>query len=119
MLSLCVTAGSATVGAEELPKAAPKDVGLSAEKLDGIKTFVEGLVDKKQTAGVVVLVARHGKVAYLESFGKLDTDAGTPMRQDAIFRIYSMSKPITSVAALILLDEGKFQLDDPASKYLP
>jgi CubicO group peptidase (beta-lactamase class C family) len=76
-------------------------------------------LDKNQTAGVVVLVARHGKVAYLESFGKMNVEAGKPMEQEAIFRIYSMTKPITTVAALMLFEEGKFKLDDAVSKYLP
>lgn len=116
-LCSCLLASPAFAG--ELRRAEPKDVGLSSPKLEGIKSFVEGLIDKKQAAGAVVLVARHGKVAYLESFGKADIEAGTPLKPDAIFRIYSMSKPITSVAALILYDEGKFQLDDPVSKYLP
>jgi CubicO group peptidase (beta-lactamase class C family) len=105
--------------AEELPLAAPKDVGLSAEKLARVKTLVQGAVDKNQTAGVVVLIARRGKVAYLEAFGKLNASTGEPMPLDAIFRIHSMTKPITTVAALLLYDEGKFQLDEPVSKYLP
>ena len=107
------------VRAEELPRATPKEVGLSADKLDRIKTVVQAAVDKSQTAGAVVLVARHGKVAYLESFGKMDVEAGRAMTPDAIFRIYSMTKPITTAAALILHEEGKIKLDDPVSQYLP
>jgi CubicO group peptidase (beta-lactamase class C family) len=108
-----------TARAEELPRAAPRDVGLSADKLDRVKSVIQAAVDKNQTAGVVVLVARHGKVAYLESFGKQDVEAGKPMPPDAVFRIHSMTKPITTAAALALHEEGKFQLDDPVSKYLP
>ncbi|QVL33988.1 beta-lactamase family protein [Telmatocola sphagniphila] len=104
---------------DELPQANPKDVGLSAEKLERVKTLVQGVVDKKQTAGVVVLIARHGKVAYLETFGKMNALTGQAMRPDAIFRIHSMSKPITTAAALLLYEEGKYKLDDPVSKYLP
>ncbi len=104
--------------AEELPLALPRDVGLSAEKLARVKTLVQGAVDKNQTVGVVVLIARRGKVAYLETFGKLNASTGQPMPPDAIFRIHSMSKPITTVAALLLFEEGRFKLDDPVAKYL-
>jgi CubicO group peptidase (beta-lactamase class C family) len=104
---------------EDLPRATPKEVGLSTDKLDRVKSVVQAAVDKKQTAGVVVLIARHGKVTYLESFGMMDVGAGKPMQPDAIFRIYSMTKPITTAAALVLFEEGKFKLDDPVSKYLP
>ncbi len=113
----CMSLGRAQ--AEELPLAMPRDVGLSAEKLARVKTIVQGAVDKNQTAGVVVLIARRGKVAYLETFGKLNASTGEPMPPDAIFRIHSMSKPITTAAALVLYEEGKFKLDDPVSKYLP
>jgi CubicO group peptidase (beta-lactamase class C family) len=108
-----------TVRAEELPRATPKEAGLSVDKLDQIKSVVQAAVDKNQTAGVVVLVARHGKIVYLESFGKMDVEAGKSMSPDAIFRIYSMTKPITTAAALLLYEEGKIKLDDPVSKYLP
>jgi CubicO group peptidase (beta-lactamase class C family) len=107
------------IQAEELPRVAPKDVGLSAEKLARVTTLVQAAVNKNQTAGVVVLIARHGKVAYLEAFGKLNASTVQPMPLDAIFRIHSMSKAITSAAALLLYDEGRFKLDDPVSKYLP
>jgi CubicO group peptidase (beta-lactamase class C family) len=105
--------------AEELPRAAPGDLGLSAEKLNRVKSVVQDMVDKQRTAGAVVLVARHGKVAQLDAVGKMDLATGAAMRTDAIFRIYSMSKPITSVATLMLYEEGKLKLDDPASRYLP
>src|SRR5262249_48689024 len=116
-LFVCIFLSAAC--AEELPRATPQEVGLSAEKLDRIRSVVQGAVDKNQTAGAVVLVARRGKVVRLEAIGKMDLQAGTPMRQDTIFRIYSMTKPITSVAALMLIEEGKFKLDDPVSEYLP
>jgi CubicO group peptidase (beta-lactamase class C family) len=107
------------VHAAEMPQVAPRDVGLSPEKLQKARSSVQAQVDKKRIAGAVVLVARHGKIAFLESFGKLDLKSGTPMRPDAIFRIYSMTKPITSVAALILVEQGKIKLDDPVGNYLP
>jgi CubicO group peptidase (beta-lactamase class C family) len=108
----------AHAGAEEIVRVTPQEMGLSAAKLDEVKTIVQTMVDKHQTAGAVVLVARRGKIVYLESIGKMDVATGKAMRPDAIFRIYSMTKPITSVAALILVDDGKLGLDDPVSKHL-
>jgi CubicO group peptidase (beta-lactamase class C family) len=80
---------------------------------------VEGLISQKKLAGATVLIARHGKVVYSKSFGKMDLEKNKPMRDDAIFRIYSMSKAIATTAALVLYDEGKLGLDDPVSKYIP
>jgi CubicO group peptidase (beta-lactamase class C family) len=94
-------------------------MGLAAGKLGQVKTVVQRLVDRHQTAGAVVLVARRGKVVLLESVGKMSAATAKPMRPDAIFRIYSMTKPITTVAALELADDGKLALDDPVSQYLP
>ena len=113
----CILLGGARAG--ELPQATPKDVGLSAAKLESVKTLVQSAVDKNQTAGAIVLIARRGEVAYLQTFGRLNARADKPMPQDAIFRIHSMTKPITTAAALLLYDEGKFKLDDPVSTYLP
>ena len=105
--------------AQDLPQASPAEVGLSPENLEKVKTAVQTAVDQKQTAGVVVAVARRGKLAMLEAFGKSDIAADKPMRPDAIFRIYSMTKPIVTVAAMQLVEEGKIKLDDPVSKYVP
>ncbi|HSC46378.1 MAG TPA: serine hydrolase domain-containing protein [Candidatus Acidoferrum sp.] len=105
--------------AQDLPTAKPESVGLSSERLERITSKVQQTIDDKRIAGAVTLVARHGKVAYFKSQGSLDREAGKPMRNDAIFRICSMSKPITSVAVMMLYEEGKFLLDDPISKYLP
>jgi len=103
----------------ELPLAAPGEVGLSAEKLERTRAAVQKLVDEKQVAGGVIVVARRGKVVQFETCGMMDIKAEKPMKRDTIFRIYSMSKPITSVAAMILYEEGKLKLDDPVSKYIP
>ena len=105
--------------AYELPTAAPESVGLSAEKLQEAQAAMQKLVDDKRIAGGVVVVARRGKVVQFETCGMMDIEAGKPMRRDTIFRFYSMSKPITSVAAMILYEEGKIKLDDPVSKYIP
>lgn len=117
LTSVCLFLGH--TGAEEIVPATPQEMGLSAAKLDQVKTIVQTMVDKQQTAGAIILVARRGKVVQLVSIGKMDTAKGKTMRPDAIFRIYSMTKPITSVAALLLADDGKLALDDPVSKYLP
>src|SRR5262245_23168011 len=93
--------------------------GLSADRLERIHQAMQAFLDRGDVAGVVALVARHGHVAYLDAQGFLDRDAKTPMRTDSIFRIASMTKPITSIAVMMLLEEGRFQLRDPVSKFLP
>src|SRR5579859_4074026 len=105
--------------AQELPAAKPEAVGLSPERLDRIGTAVAKSIDDKQIAGAVTVVVRHGKVAWLKAQGMQDREAGKPMPADALFRICSMTKPITSVAVMMLYEEGRFQLDDPISRYLP
>jgi CubicO group peptidase (beta-lactamase class C family) len=109
---------ASTTRADDMPPCKRDDVELSAEKLGRVKTIVQRAIDKGQTAGMVVLIARHGKVPYLEAFGQISASKGKPMTEDAIFRIYSMTKPITTVAALLLYEAGKFRLDDPVSSYL-
>jgi CubicO group peptidase (beta-lactamase class C family) len=105
--------------AQDLLTAKPETVGLSSERLERIGTTVQRSIDDKRIAGAVTLVVRHGKVAWFKSQGMMDREAGKTMRPDAMFRICSMSKPITSVAVMILYEEGRFLLDDPVSKYLP
>ena len=102
-----------------LPTAKPEEVGFSAERLDRVTEMLRANVEKREIPGAVLLVARHGKVAYFESVGFLDPQSRTAMTRDAIFRIYSMSKAITSVAAMTLFEEGRFILDEPVAKYLP
>ncbi len=104
--------------AAQLPMARPDSVGMDAKKLEDAREAVQKLIDDKQVAGAILLVARHGKVVELDALGYQDADAGKPMKTDTIVRIYSMSKPITTVAAMMLVEEGKLQLDDPVSKYL-
>lgn len=109
----------ATTQADELPRTAPADVGLRTDKLDAITARLRADVQNKSLPGAVVLVARQGRIAYLESFGARDPADDAPMTEDAIFRIYSMSKPVTVVAALTLVDAGKLKLDDPVDAHLP
>jgi CubicO group peptidase (beta-lactamase class C family) len=115
----CILILAATATAQELPNAKPETVGLSAERLERIGKAVQGSIDDKRIAGAVTLVMRHGQVAWFKAQGMQDREAGKPMRPDTIFRICSMSKPITSAAVMILYEEGHFLLEDPISKYLP
>jgi CubicO group peptidase (beta-lactamase class C family) len=96
-----------------------EDVGLSAERLKRISTTLQAGVEQSEIPGAVLLVARKGKVAYFESVGYRDREAKAPMSRDAIFRIASMTKPIVTVAAMILVEEGKLSLPAPVSRYLP
>jgi len=102
-----------------LPTARPEDVGLSAPALARLARVLEERVAARHIPGAVALVARHGKVAMHQAFGRLDPAAAAPMPPDAIFRIYSMTKPIVSVAAMMLWEQGRFLLSDPIANYLP
>jgi CubicO group peptidase (beta-lactamase class C family) len=103
---------------QELPTAKPEEVGLSAEKLARIGSALQALVDDQKVAGAITIVARRGKVAYFEAIGKRDAAADLPMERDTILRFYSMTKPITSVAIMMLIEDGKIGLDDPVAKHL-
>ena len=109
----------ATSVAQDLPSAKPESVGLSTERLGRIATVVQQSIADKRISGAVTLVVRHGQVAWFDAQGMADREAGKAMQRDAIFRICSMSKPITSTAVMMLYEEGKFLLEDPISKYLP
>ena len=100
-----------------LSRATPEAVGMSADRLARIRPVIEQYVKDGRIAGTVTLVMRNGKVAHLEAIG--NQSDGKPMREDAIFRIASMTKAVTSVAAMILHEEGRLPLSDPLSKYIP
>jgi len=103
-----------------LPKASqPEDVGFSSERLKRLTGVFQAEVEEGAIPGAVVLVARDGKIAYLEAFGFQDREKKLTMHTDAIFRLASLTKPVTSVAVMMLVEEGKIQLDDPVSVYLP
>jgi CubicO group peptidase (beta-lactamase class C family) len=105
---------------QDLPKLSrPEDVGFSSERLARITQFFQAEVDKGAVPGVVLLVARNGKVVYRQAVGYQDREKKIAMKPDAIFRIYSMTKPITTVAVMMLAEEGKIDLLAPASQYLP
>jgi CubicO group peptidase (beta-lactamase class C family) len=98
---------------------APEVAGFSSERLQRLNRLMQGYVDSGRIAGMVTMLAREGHVFHFERFGLANIESGKPMELDAICRIYSMTKPITSVAVMMLYEEGYFQLDDPVSKYIP
>jgi CubicO group peptidase (beta-lactamase class C family) len=104
---------------QELPTAKPEDVGVSPEKVQRLSSYMQSLADEGKIAGGVTLMARHGKVIHLKAVGMADLEERKPMQTDSIFRIASMTKPITSVAIMMLWEQGKLGLDDPVSKYVP
>ena len=116
-IALAVTAGSSY--AQLLEIAAPESVGFSSVGLEAVTANLQEHVDNGDIAGVVAAVARDGKIVYYKALGLLDIEQVTPMREDALFRIYSMTREITSVAVLQLYEQGKFKMDEPIQKYLP
>jgi len=110
---------ASNLNAKDLKVVSPESVGLSSERLSRIDKVMQEIIDQKKNAGMVVLIARHGSIAYHKAFGFADIESGTKMDTDRIFRLASMTKPITSVALLTLYEEGKFQLSDPLEKYIP
>ena len=110
---------AALVQAQGLPTAAPESVGMSSPKLAHIKEAFAQEVDKGNLPGVVVMVARRGKLVYSETVGFQNKEAGKALSKDAIFRIYSMTKPLVSVGAMMLIEDGKMQLNDAVSKFIP
>jgi CubicO group peptidase (beta-lactamase class C family) len=110
---------ASVAAAETLLSAKPEEVGFSSERLGRVTEMLRTNINAGEIPGAVLLIARRGKIAYFESLGLLDPQAKTPMPKDAFFRIYSMSKPITSVAAMMLFEEAKVALNEPATKYIP
>jgi len=111
--------GAAPLFAQVPSQVSPEQAGFSKERLARIRPQLERYVGENRLAGGTALIARHGKVIYFQTFGVMDQGSGKPMTENAIFRIYSMTKPIIAVAALTLYEEGKFSMLDPVSKYLP
>ncbi len=118
-LSACFIASAPSLQAADLPSASPQSQGLSAERLSRVRSLFQAEVDAGRMPGAVVLVARKGKIVQAEALGYQDKDAGKPMKRDAIFRAYSMTKPMVSVLTMMLVEEGKLQLTDPVSKFFP
>jgi CubicO group peptidase (beta-lactamase class C family) len=103
----------------DLAVASPESVGVSSERVHRIETAMKKLVDDKQVAGLVTLLERHGKVVAFNAAGQKDVRSGDPVQKDSIFRIYSMTKPLTGLAMMMLYEEGKWRIDDPVSRYIP
>jgi CubicO group peptidase (beta-lactamase class C family) len=97
----------------------PEEVGLSSTRLEHLRTVAQGYVDQGKLAGLITLVARRGRVAHFECYGMMDIEANKPMQPDTMFRIYSMTKPITCFALMMLIEGGRVLLNDPVSKFIP
>lgn len=110
---------TALLVAAAVPEGKPEQVGLSADRLHRIRETMQRHIAAHNIAGAVTLVARKGRVAHVETHGHMDVEANKAMSRDAIFRIWSMSKPVTGVAILMLVEEGKVRLNDPVSRFIP
>jgi CubicO group peptidase (beta-lactamase class C family) len=113
-LALCVQ-----LSGQVLPVAPPEQLGLSSDRIGQLDAVVQGYVDEGKVAGVVALIARGGQLAHLEGYGLADIESRIPMTPDVIFRIASMTKAVTSVAVMMLVEEGRLSLNDPLSRYVP
>lgn len=114
-----ITACQVSVVGANNNQASLVELGFSTTRLERIAPVMEQYIEQGKLAGTLVMVARNGKVAYVKGQGMMDRELNKPMREDAIFRIYSMTKPITAVAAMTLWEQGKFHMNDPIAKYLP
>jgi CubicO group peptidase (beta-lactamase class C family) len=112
VLAACCTIGPEMAGANDVPAPRP-------EKLQALTDFFQNQVASGKLPGAVILIQQHGRLVYLKCFGVRDIATGLPMTPDTVFALHSMTKPITSVAAMMLIDEGRLSLDDPVSKYIP
>ncbi|MGD0666751.1 MAG: serine hydrolase domain-containing protein [Bryobacteraceae bacterium] len=117
--SLALVTAAWPLAAASLPAAKPEDAGMSTERLQRIHESIQRHIDAGEISGAVTVVARRGRVVHFEARGLMDIESKKPMEKDAIFRLASMSKPITGVAVMMLVEEGKIRLSDPVSKFLP
>ena len=117
--SFLFLAGACTAMAQGIATASPESVGMSSTRLQAMKSALQTEIDQGKFPGAIVMIARNGKLVFSEVLGQLDKTTGKPLSKDAIFRIYSMTKPLASVAAMMLVEDGKIQLTDPISKFLP
>ena len=102
-----------------VPAGSPEAVGFDRERLARLDAYMAGVVASGRVAGMTTLLARHGKLVSFKTYGKKSLATGAPMTEDTIFRIYSMTKPITGVAMMILFEEGRWRLDDPVTRFVP
>jgi CubicO group peptidase (beta-lactamase class C family) len=117
--ALLVTASAAQARDASIAPAKPETVGFSADRLQRLEKGMQAYVDQKQLAGVATILARHGKVVHEKSYGVMDLQSNAPLKTDSIVRIFSMTKPITGVAMMMLYEEGKWRINDPISRYIP
>jgi CubicO group peptidase (beta-lactamase class C family) len=109
---------ASVLAAKEIPVVQPEAVGLSSARLAQMQATARKMVDDEKVAGIITMVARQGKICHFQAYGSRDLEAGRPMERDTVVRIYSMSKPITSVAVMILHEQGKLLLDEPVESYV-
>ena len=119
LLLTCALGTVLSLGAASLPEGKPEDVGLSAQRLARIHSMVAKHMDLGDITGAVILVARKGKVAYVDVQGVMDLESKKPVTRDTVFRLASMTKPVIGTAIMMMLEEGKLRVDDPVSKYIP
>jgi len=117
--TLCLLASGAAFAEDPLPRARPEEVGLSSERLSRIGATLKADIEAGRIPGAVIAIARHGKLVALDAYGWRDKAAGIAMTTDTIFNIASMTKPMTTVGALMLYEQGRILIDDPLSKYFP
>jgi CubicO group peptidase (beta-lactamase class C family) len=118
-VALLFAALAHAAGSDPLPRAQPEEVGLSSERLKQLDPVLKGYLDEGKLAGSVLLVARRGKLVYLQAFGQRDREARSPMQTDSIFRIASQTKALISIGIMMLAEQGRLQLTDPLSKFIP
>lgn len=119
MLLMALSSGHAATRESTVSVVAPESVGFSSQRLGRLDSLMQEAVDERQYAGALILVARHGKIVHLEGLGKRDLASAAPVSPDTILRIFSMSKPITAAAMMILYEEGKWTPQDPLAKFIP
>ena len=119
ILALCIVFGAAQARNVNVPEAKPETVGFSSERLKRLDAGMKAIVDNKQLAGIATIVTRRGQVVQQMVYGQADIASNTPLQKDTIVRIYSMTKPITGVAMMILYEEGKWKPSDPISRHIP
>jgi CubicO group peptidase (beta-lactamase class C family) len=118
-IALLATASAAQARDARIAPAKPETVGFSTERLQRLEKGMQSYVDQKQLAGIVTVLARHGKIVHEKTYGVMDLQSNAPMKTDSIVRIFSMTKPITGVAMMMLYEEGKWRLTDPISRHIP
>jgi len=119
LVAACLVFLAQPLAAQGLPEGNPEDLGLSSDRLQRVEELITGAIEQEEIAGAVALIARRGRIAFIDAFGMADIDDREPMEVDTLFRIASMTKPVTSLAVMMLYEEGHFFLDDPISKYIP